>query len=138
MVDLWEHGLGHQGGEVVGEDFLGPYVIEPFHRDQVSEPHMGGLVGYELLAFLPFLRGRGRAEEHCVLIVQHRSGMLHSSELETRYYHEIVFGEGQRNSCIFFHEPEGFADFCEHVLQLGQPALVVFPVVCGYPAACHS
>ena len=44
MVDLRERRVDDLRRHEVGEDLLHPHVVEPPHRHQVAEPHVGGLV----------------------------------------------------------------------------------------------
>ena len=58
VVDLWELFPGNLVGHEIGVNLLGPYIIKPFHRHQVTKPHVGGLVGKQLQA-VELLVGRG-------------------------------------------------------------------------------
>ena len=44
MIHGWVLRLHDARGEVVGKDFLGPYVVEPRHRDIIAKPHVRSLV----------------------------------------------------------------------------------------------
>ena len=69
VVDGGEERLGDPGGEVVGEDLLRPYVVEPVHRDEVAKPCVGRLVRDQLNASQLLVgRGVGAEEELCVII----------------------------------------------------------------------
>ena len=45
MIDLGEGGVHDLRRHEVGEHFLHPHVVEPPHRDQVTEPHVRCFVG---------------------------------------------------------------------------------------------
>ena len=47
VVDFRIQRLGYPCREMVCEYFFGPDLIEPFHGDQVSEPHVGRFMGYQ-------------------------------------------------------------------------------------------
>ena len=56
MIYIGERGVYYLRGHEVGEYFLGPDIVEPIHRYQITEPHMRRLVSYER-----------RASQHLVL-----------------------------------------------------------------------
>ena len=101
MIDLREERFGDGGGEIICENLLGPYIIEPFHRHDIPEPHMGSLVGNKLDAAEYLVRGRIGREENPGIIVKRGPGMFHSTELEARQHHEIIFLKRIRHTCIF-------------------------------------
>ena len=45
MIDFGKGRIDDFCRHEVGKHFFGPYVVEPFHGDQVTEPHMGCFVG---------------------------------------------------------------------------------------------
>ena len=101
MIDLREERFGDGGGEIICENLLGPYIIEPFHRHGIPEPHMGSLVGNKLDAAENLVRSRVGGQEEAGIIVESGPGMFHSTELEARQHHEIIFRKRIRHTCIF-------------------------------------
>lgn len=47
VIDLREGRARHFRRHKIGEHLLQPHIVEPFHCDQVSKPHVGRLVGDE-------------------------------------------------------------------------------------------
>ena len=69
MVDFRKGRPDDLGREPVGKDFLGPNIVEPSHRNKVSEPHVGRLMGNQLGPVEQFI-GRGlRVQEDAAVIV---------------------------------------------------------------------
>ena len=101
VIGLREERLSDGGCEIIGKYFLGPDIIEPFHRHGIPEPHMGGLVGNQFNAAENLVRGRIGREEEAGIIVESGPGMFHPAELEARKHNEIIFRKRIRHTCIF-------------------------------------
>ena len=129
VVDLRVEGLGYPCGEVVGEDLLGPHLVEPLHRHQVAEPHVGGLVGYEFRAGQLVAEGGIGPEEHPSVVVEGGSGMLHAAVLESGQDDEVVLGEGVGYSGVLFEPLEGRGHLGEDVVELGRLGRIGLAVV---------
>ena len=129
VVDGREGRPDYLRSEPVGEYLLGPYVVEPFHRHIVAEPHMGGLVGDELCPVEQFVHGGRRTKENAPVVVERGSGMLHAAVLEIGQHDEIVFCKRIGDAGVFLHKREGVEDQPEDVGLLGQSGGIGLPVI---------
>ena len=129
MVDTWEQRFGNAGRKVVGKDFLGPYIVEPVHRHEITEPHVSRFMCDELGPCQFFIQSRVFAQEHAVVIVQCRSRMLHATVLEARKNDEAILGERVRDGGIVFQPMQGRSHLFEDHIQLGYFLWVRFPMI---------
>jgi hypothetical protein len=97
---LRELRLDHLVGDEVGEDLLGPDVVEPAHRDQVAEPHVGRLVRDHMGSRQELgLRG-GFVEQQALGPVGDVAGMFHGPRLERRHQYEVELAERIGNAGV--------------------------------------
>ena len=78
--------LHDAGGEVIGEDLLGPHVVEPFHRHVIAEPHVRGLVGDQGAPPQALVQRGTLVEKHPAVVVQRGARVLHAAELEPPFF----------------------------------------------------
>ena len=89
MIDLRERRVDDLRRHEVREDLLHPHIVEPPHRHEIAEPHVGGLVRDDAGATeLLVLRGR-RVEQQARRVVEDGAGVLHAAELERRHEQEV-------------------------------------------------
>ena len=119
----------HLGGEPVGEDFLGPDIVEPFHRHIVAEPHVGRFMRDQLRATEQFVGRGGCAQEDAPVIVERGTGMFHTAVLEVGQHNEVVFGKRIGDTGIFFQIIQRIKDQREYLGLLGQFLRIGFPVI---------
>ena len=90
----------------IREHFFHPDIVEPAHRDEIAEPHVGGLVCNRAGA-VEDLRLSGRSiEEQAVRVVEDGPGMLHPAELERRNHHDVELAERVRDAGVLLHPVE--------------------------------
>ena len=55
--------------EIVGKNFLRPYIIKPLHRHIIAKPHVGCFVGYQGTSPQLFIQRRFFIQEHALVII---------------------------------------------------------------------
>ena len=131
MVDLWKERGCDGCCKIVCEHFFGPYVIKPVHGNTVSKPHVSGFMCYQLCSGQFFIRSRVLIQEKSGVIVKSGTGVLHSSKLESRKNHEIIFGKRIGHSSEVFLPFQGIEYLLENCWQLCYSFRVCFPTVCS-------
>ena len=114
---------------MAGEDFLGPDVVEPFHRDSVPEPEMRCLMGDQVRARKLLYVRRHLAQKHSGFVEEDGARVLHATELEARHDDAVIFREGHGDARVVFHPVKGTVNLPEDLGQLRQFRRVSFPVV---------
>ena len=133
VIDLREERFGDGGGEIICENLLGPYIIEPFHRHDIPEPHMGGLVGNQFNAAENLVRSRVGGQEEAGIIVESGPGMFHPTELEARQHHEIIFRKRIRHTCIFLQPVQSKSHLSCNLRNLHSLSRIFSTMECSGP-----
>ena len=135
VIDTGKYGPHDLRGKPVRKDLFGPYVVEPFHRNVVAEPHVRRFVGDQLSPVEQFGRRGLRSEKDAPVVVERGPGMLHAAILEIGQHDKIVFGEGIGDSGIVLHIIERIEDEAEDGGLLGQFRGIRLAVVHRYGPA---
>ena len=91
VVDIRERRVHDLRGHEVGKHLLQPHIVEPLHRHEIAEPHVGRFVGNEVRPGQELILGRGLVEEERGRVVIDRSRVLHAAELKRRQEYEVEF-----------------------------------------------
>ena len=119
VVHLIILATGNLGCHEVGEDLLGPYILEPLGCYEVAEPEVSRLVCDELGACQELLLGGILLEEDPAGVELDGSRVLHATELIAGdEYDAILVGEGVGNACIAFEPLQGCGSLVEHLVEL--------------------
>ena len=102
VVHLGKGGVDDLRRHEIGEDLFRPHVVEPVHRHEVAEPHVGGLVGDEGGAPEELVLGGRGVEHEARLPVEDRAGMLHAAVLKRGDEHEVELVERVRDAGVVF------------------------------------
>ena len=129
MVDLRKQGSRNLCRKIVGKHLLRPDIVEPLHRDRITEPHVGRLVRDQFRAMEQLIRGRMGRQEERIVVVEGGSGMLHSSELKTGQHHKVILGKGVRHTRELLQPIDGEGDLTGYFGQLGHPGGICLPIV---------
>ena len=82
MIHIWKRGIHNFGRHELGQHFLHPDVVEPFHRDEVAEPHMRRFVRDGLRPIEHLGLGCGFVQKDPRLVIEDGAGMFHAAELK--------------------------------------------------------
>jgi hypothetical protein len=94
VIDLGKPGVNHLVRHEIGENLLGPDIVEPLHGHQVTEPHMRSFMGDKL--------GPGKLIRQRRILIEKQAGgpvlnctdVLHTAVLETGQQDEIKLLKG--------------------------------------------
>ena len=106
MVDLRKLFTDDHRSEKVGKYLFGPDVVKPFHGDQITEPHVGGLMCNQTAASQLAREGGIAFKKHRSVGIQGCSHVFHAAVLKTRNDNQIVFGKGVGNTGVCFEPVE--------------------------------
>ena len=90
---------------------------------------MRSLVGNQRTPPQLFVQGRLFIQKHTPVIIQCRSGMLHTTKLESGYNNQIVLGKRIRNTGIIFHPSQSIQYLSGNLRALGYPLRIRLPVI---------
>ena len=93
VVDRRKARVDDPCGHEVREHLLEPHVVEPFHRHEIAEPHVCGLVGDEACAPEQVHVRRRFVEQQAAGAVKNCTGVLHAVVLKRRDQREVEFLE---------------------------------------------
>ena len=106
VIDLGERRIDDLRRHEVGEDFLHPHVVEPAHRDEIAEPHVGGFVRDEAGPSELLVLRRRRIEQQRRGVVEDGAGMFHAAELKRRHEQEVELAPRVRDRGVAFEPRE--------------------------------
>ena len=138
VVHRGKAGVHHLVRHEIGEDFLGPDVVEPAHGHQVAKPHMGGLVGDQVRPAQQIGQGRRFLQQQALGAVLDGANMLHTAEGEPRDQYKIKFAEGIRYCRVLLQPVQGLPVQRENGIDIAcQLRGVGLPVQHGHCAPVH-
>ena len=82
VIDVGKARMDNLGRHKVGKDFFQPYVVEPFHGYQVSEPHVRRFVSDQASPIEFLIFSRRFVQEKSVGVIKNVANVFHPSVLE--------------------------------------------------------
>ena len=89
---LWIGGVDGFLAHECREAFIEPYVIPPFHRDEIAEPHVGNLMGNDACNRFLGLDGRVLVNVQAYLSIGYSAPVFHCAVREFRDSDLVEFG----------------------------------------------